>query len=883
MESTSRSYGPPLGPPVPLRAMVVSFARATSPARAARPLALACLVLTSLGALELAGAPLVAFGLERPFTVAAAFTSLLFLAAAALAATIAAGPARASSSAAWWYLAALALAITAFDALTNGEARLALRAGVDGSVALAFWLACIGLGATIIIRLVTGPARWLALVGLFACIAGRSVGFAFEDASAAGGFAGAAEMGGAALLLLAVVAGMGRLPDAGAQPAAAYDLRSGLAALDDRLDLGLLGIAVGGCILAFGLIGGLVGTGELQALAFDLRADQTLPAIFGAGLSLLAGGIALLLWQVTSDGSARRSWLAMGTVLILLGAADLVAVHHILQDLTGIERGQVVILPLVAAAFVCWIAILRRLTTPLARRLWILGAGAWVLSQVIDVLQPSGRFVPGVVPEEMFEMSGSALFGFALLITLRGLVRESTAVPRLPASEAPHLNGASSGVTRSGFIGLLGTLALELARSSDRRRLCLWLAATIAALSALSALAATGLSLGAYRLDVGFTVPSIFESAMLLVAAVLIGVLARAAVQRPAEGTWFRLAAVALALLALDALGGVHERVAGRLGSAGELTIPLLLASVPFACAVVVRRFGKAPRLVGAGAVLILAGQLLDVASPTDSDVALIASGAIELCGVALVLVGLVAAVQAAYSTAPRRGGSAVAWSATMALLRGVDPRRLAILVGGCIVALGLAGSAVGAGFEMHLFDLNAEQNVPALFSGGLSLAAGALALLLSRVRIDDSFGRRWWTAIGLVLIFLGLDEITAIHEAIQEETGIHPGQIVLLPLVAVAFAAWLVTLRRLSRSSLAWRLWLGGALAWVVAQAIDLTQPSNQFVASVVPEELLEMAGSAMFLFALLLFARDRLDRCRIAAYDPTSTPTGNREVMSA
>ncbi len=71
----------------------------------------------------------------------------------------------------------------------------------------------------------------------------------------------------------------------------------------------------------------------------------------------------------------------------------------------------------------------------------MLGAGAWIVSQLIDAgLNEHWGWT--VIPEELFEMAGSALFGLALLVALRQLRRDadgsraqSPHAARRPASE----------------------------------------------------------------------------------------------------------------------------------------------------------------------------------------------------------------------------------------------------------------------------------------------------------------------------------------------------------------------------------------------------------------------------------------------------------------
>jgi hypothetical protein len=67
--------------------------------------------------------------------------------------------------------------------------------------------------------------------------------------------------------------------------------------------------------------------------------------------------------------------------------------------------------------------------------LFMLGAGAWIVSQLIDAgLNEEMGWT--IVPEELFEMAGSALFGLALLVALRQLLAAQPEIQREPARAA---------------------------------------------------------------------------------------------------------------------------------------------------------------------------------------------------------------------------------------------------------------------------------------------------------------------------------------------------------------------------------------------------------------------------------------------------------------
>ena len=144
------------------------------------------------------------------------------------------------------------------------------------------------------------------------------------------------------------------------------------------------------------------------------------------------------------------------------------------------------------------------------------------------------------------------------------------------------------------------------------------------------------------------------------------------------------------------------------------------------------------------------------------------------------------------------------------------------------------------------------EQTYPATFSALLLFGAGGLALLNGLVRTTDRSEQRGWFLLALIFTFLGIDESTALHEILQDRVHLW-GQAVLMPVVLVGVATWWITLERLRPQVTAARLFFLGGASWVLSQAIDfaLNEPWGW---TVVPEELLEMAGSALFGLALLV-----------------------------
>ena len=109
--------------------------------------------------------------------------------------------------------------------------------------------------------------------------------------------------------------------------------------------------------------------------------------------------------------------------------------------------------------------------------------------------------------------------------------------------------------------------------------------------------------------------------------------------------------------------------------------------------------------------------------------------------------------------------------------------------------------------------------------------------------------------ALALVFTFLGIDESTALHEILQDRVHLW-GQAVLAPVALIGVAAWWVTLGRLRPQPMAARLFALGGVSWALSQAIDYAL-NEHWGWTIVPEELLEMSGSALFALALLVALR--------------------------
>ncbi len=178
------------------------------------------------------------------------------------------------------------------------------------------------------------------------------------------------------------------------------------------------------------LDGGWVGKVHLfgfQVKGFNLDGEMNLPSAF-SGLLLIAAsaaGIVVAMQSRTIGIPATRLFL----VAILIGYMSLDEVwqvHERLETWTGTDW-QALYLPLFGIAGIIGLSLLPHLRRAgNSANLFIAGAGAWAVAQVIEGLQWDShdhlRAAWSIVPEETLEMTGSLLFLLAFLALARHIV-----------------------------------------------------------------------------------------------------------------------------------------------------------------------------------------------------------------------------------------------------------------------------------------------------------------------------------------------------------------------------------------------------------------------------------------------------------------------------
>jgi hypothetical protein len=234
--------------------------------------------------------------------------------------------------------------------------------------------------------------------------------------------------------------------------------------------------------------------------------------------------------------------------------------------------------------------------------------------------------------------------------------------------------------------------------------------------------------------------------------------------------------------------------------------------------------------------------------------------------------------------------------SAPPRLLYPVSPARVAwalMLVVACLAAAGtlsrLAAMHVTPGTYRGLmeiasrFDLDQELSLPSWFSSAALL--GCAGLLGAVALAKRQSGCRWWfhwAVLGMIFVYLSIDESVMLHEIVMFSlrrrldahgifyfTWVIPGAIA-VSLLAVVYLPFLIHLDSRTRRLfvLAGVTYVGGALGMELpggALAEGYGFDSLAYLAVMTGEEVLEMTGVVIFIYALLDYLRRQAPQWRI------------------
>jgi hypothetical protein len=191
------------------------------------------------------------------------------------------------------------------------------------------------------------------------------------------------------------------------------------------------------------------------------------------------------------------------------------------------------------------------------------------------------------------------------------------------------------------------------------------------------------------------------------------------------------------------------------------------------------------------------------------------------------------------------------------------ETRRVAVALFVAIALLALLGAIVAWDPRPGLsrFDLDEERTVPAFFTGALLLACAALAFRLPRSIVSR----------GVAIVFAGLlvlgsvDELAEVHEKLERRLDVD-WQLLYVPVFAAGVLVLTLFVAGLRRNGLSLALVLSAGACWSAAQVLEALQweddgPAPGYTWMMVSEETLEMAGSALLLFALLVVTHGRVD----------------------
>ena len=192
-----------------------------------------------------------------------------------------------------------------------------------------------------------------------------------------------------------------------------------------RIDPRLAAVVVFAGIAVLGALG--IANNDDNSSQFYMDTEGVLPAKFSAAL-LLGAGLVAALAGLSLEGIRSRWWLFLGFFFAFMGIDEWRAFHENLETSVGVNW-QYLYLPVILLGGIAWlIAVRDMLPARLPVAMFVCGALAWVIAQVFEAVQwelaapGSDEDVlihPGLVPpEEILEMTGSALFGLAILYVL---------------------------------------------------------------------------------------------------------------------------------------------------------------------------------------------------------------------------------------------------------------------------------------------------------------------------------------------------------------------------------------------------------------------------------------------------------------------------------
>jgi hypothetical protein len=194
----------------------------------------------------------------------------------------------------------------------------------------------------------------------------------------------------------------------------------------------------------------------------------------------------------------------------------------------------------------------------------------------------------------------------------------------------------------------------------------------------------------------------------------------------------------------------------------------------------------------------------------------------------------------------------------------------------GQCVAFTLGREGVAEPF-IRLTNLDVERSIPTLFSFILLLTCSFLLFIIASAKKKDGEGYMYWLVLSVIFLFLSIDESLMIHEALMEKSR------TLLNASGYFYFAWVIPygiglvvfllaytkfLFNLPRKTclffvIAGFVYVSGAvgLELVGGKCYELYgEHSLSFVILFTMEEILEMAGTVLFIYALTSYMDSEL-----------------------
>ena len=181
-----------------------------------------------------------------------------------------------------------------------------------------------------------------------------------------------------------------------------------------------------------------------------------------------------------------------------------------------------------------------------------------------------------------------------------------------------------------------------------------------------------------------------------------------------------------------------------------------------------------------------------------------------------------------------------------------------------------------------RMFDLDGEQNVPAMYSSALLFLAGVLLLIMASCHRHCGEQDAWmWFALGGIFGYLAVDELVGLHERLSRVLRfVIPGRGLLrftwvvaaipgVALLGIVYrrAVWALPERTRWQFILAGAVFIGGAVGIEMLGGWCLESSGRGFAyhALVAVEESMEMLGVIIFIRALVEHIAGRFPEVRV------------------